>query len=164
MKYTLREEAMEKKRLIILLCIVMALSLIACGKEKGTLNPESDVTYNRIETTDNNNVNGNLNNENAVIRINNKNSSQLEIVISGDTASADPSDQSVREADFSEDAKNAMQNTERFKISGKYLVTFCKESEPNQKPCRELDDDYYSIYYSKPYLTDSQIANDSRLP
>lgn len=81
-----------------------------------------------------------------------------------DTASADPSDQSVREADFSEDAKNAMQNTERFKISGKYLVTFCKESEPNQKPCRELDDDFYSIYYSKPYLSDSQIANDSRLP
>ena len=32
-----------KKILAILLCIVMALSLIACGKEKGTLNPESEM-------------------------------------------------------------------------------------------------------------------------
>ncbi len=41
-----------KKVLAILLCAVMTLSLVACGKDNETLNSTNDVTFDRAETTD----------------------------------------------------------------------------------------------------------------
>lgn len=98
---------MVKKRLFILLCLVMSLSLIACGKENETMNPTSDVTFDRAETTDDNSNSDEsfFNNENAAIRINSKNSAEIEIVIS---------DEKV--ADFYELSKNDQYSDAQFYI------------------------------------------------
>lgn len=80
-----------------------------------------------------------------------------------DDSSVDPSDQSVREADLSESAKEAKENSSLCKIVGRYLVLYGKNSEPEEKKYRDLTEEDRYVYYSKPYLTDSQISNDKWL-